>query len=262
MARYGKDKIEGYYGFIYITTNLVNSKKYIGQKKFDHKSNSYIGSGQHFVNAVKKYGRENFNREILDYAKSPEELNILEFIHIRHHDAVKSAKYYNMIDGGKPTTAWECEKTKVIEIGSRKVFESLTLASYYFNTTPTSIKRSFNYSRKMLKDYPVFRPYVDSKKIVYCRFCGDLFERVGNKKTCDCCNKYYYGSKKDKQDFDSKFKGKMLKTLKDNIEKITIDNFEVKKSKVSKNKRCSQCGGVNTNKVRLCDECIRENTKR
>ena len=33
------------YGFIYLTTNHFNDKKYIGQKKFDSNWKNYFGSG-------------------------------------------------------------------------------------------------------------------------------------------------------------------------------------------------------------------------
>ena len=44
------------YGFTYITTNLINNKKYIGQKKFDERWRNYLGSGVHFKHAVRKDG--------------------------------------------------------------------------------------------------------------------------------------------------------------------------------------------------------------
>lgn len=50
--------------FIYVTTNLVNGKQYIGSH-YGRESDSYLGSGAIFKNALKKYGKENFIRDIL-----------------------------------------------------------------------------------------------------------------------------------------------------------------------------------------------------
>ena len=65
------------YGFIYITTNHVNGKKYIGQKKYDDKGKwkDYLGSGKHLKNAINKYGRENFSKEIIEECETKELLN-------------------------------------------------------------------------------------------------------------------------------------------------------------------------------------------
>lgn len=88
------------YGFIYITTNLINGKRYIGQKKIDGKHRTYLGSGAYFVKAVKKYGRENFKRVIVDFADSPEELNQKEQNLISFFNAHNSDDYYNIELGG------------------------------------------------------------------------------------------------------------------------------------------------------------------
>ena len=49
---------------IYLTTNLVNNKKYIG---VDTKNNKYyFGSGTIIKQALKKYGKNNFTKEILE----------------------------------------------------------------------------------------------------------------------------------------------------------------------------------------------------
>ena len=45
------------YGFIYITTNLVNGIRYLGQKKFDRIWKTYLGSGSIIRRAIKKYGK-------------------------------------------------------------------------------------------------------------------------------------------------------------------------------------------------------------
>lgn len=88
------------YGFIYITTNLVNGMRYIGQKKIDGKHKSYLGSGVRLIRAIKKYGRENFTRVIVSFAYSPEELNKQEQDLIAFFHADTSEDYYNIEKGG------------------------------------------------------------------------------------------------------------------------------------------------------------------
>jgi group I intron endonuclease len=49
---------------IYLTTNLINFKYYVG---FDYYNNpKYLGSGTAIIAAIKKYGKENFKKEILE----------------------------------------------------------------------------------------------------------------------------------------------------------------------------------------------------
>ena len=54
--------------YIYKTTNLSNGKQYIGSHDGDP-FDSYIGSGKLIIKAIKKYGRGNFIREILEKCK-------------------------------------------------------------------------------------------------------------------------------------------------------------------------------------------------
>ena len=65
------------FGFVYLTENLVNGKKYIGQTTKDQNIN-YLGSGKYLLRAIEKYGKENFKRSILAYADTKEQLNELE----------------------------------------------------------------------------------------------------------------------------------------------------------------------------------------
>ena len=53
-----------YYGYIYLTTNLINNKIYIGQHKGKFNAR-YLGSGLHIKRSIKKYNRENFKVELL-----------------------------------------------------------------------------------------------------------------------------------------------------------------------------------------------------
>lgn len=88
------------YGFIYITTNMANGKKYLGQKKFDSHWKSYIGSGKALKKAVEKYGKENFSRNIVTVCNSPEELNKAERELSVFLNVVNSPDWYNEVYGG------------------------------------------------------------------------------------------------------------------------------------------------------------------
>lgn len=88
------------YGFIYITTNMINGKRYIGQKMFNKGWETYLGSGIHLNNSIGKYGKDSFYRDIVAITYSKEELNKLEKEYISIYDAVKSEDFYNIAEGG------------------------------------------------------------------------------------------------------------------------------------------------------------------
>lgn len=90
------------YGFIYMTTNLVNQRRYIGKKKYDKHGTwkTYLGSGTTLKRAVAKYGAENFRRDILDIAYSSDELNTKEQYWIDQYNAVSDRSFYNIAPGG------------------------------------------------------------------------------------------------------------------------------------------------------------------
>ena len=89
------------FGYIYLTTNLVNNMQYIGQKKSTKFLNEkYLGSGTYLKAAVNKYGKENFKVELLATAETAEELNEKEIYYIDKYNAVNSEMFYNMSPGG------------------------------------------------------------------------------------------------------------------------------------------------------------------
>jgi len=83
---------------IYKTTNLINGKFYIGK---DSKNNPYyLGSGKILKQAIKKYGKRNFKKEILEFCSSFEDLNIKEKYWIKTLDAQNLSIAYNIKEGG------------------------------------------------------------------------------------------------------------------------------------------------------------------
>ena len=88
------------YGYIYKTTNLVNGKIYIGQKKSKtFLGNAYLGSGKYLKCAIKHYGAENFSVELLDYSLSKEGLDILEKSYIEKYNSTNYDIGYNITTG-------------------------------------------------------------------------------------------------------------------------------------------------------------------
>ena len=87
------------YGFIYLTTNKINGKKYIGMCKNTHR-NGYLGSGMLLKKAIRKYGKENFERIVLEECETLERLSKAEEHWIKFYNAVESDEFYNLTTGG------------------------------------------------------------------------------------------------------------------------------------------------------------------
>lgn len=90
--------IDTKFGFIYITVNKINGKKYIGKAQYGRKNDwqKYLGSGTYLKRAIKKYGRENFFKIIIDEASSENELRDIEEYYISMFNAVEDENFYNL----------------------------------------------------------------------------------------------------------------------------------------------------------------------
>jgi len=87
------------YHFIYKTTNTLNGMFYIGRHSTKDLNDGYLGSGKYLKNAIKKYGRENFLREILEFCNSSDDLWLLEEKYITR-EMISSDTCYNQSFGG------------------------------------------------------------------------------------------------------------------------------------------------------------------
>jgi hypothetical protein len=108
------------YYILYETTNLVNGKKYRGIHKTLKLNDGYLGSGKVLLNAVNKYGKENFHREVLEFCSSYEELLEKEKIYV-DEDWVSDYSNYNLKTGGQSAGILSDEsKNKISETLKRK----------------------------------------------------------------------------------------------------------------------------------------------
>jgi len=83
---------------IYKTTNLINGKYYIGQH-YTSADDGYFGSGKIIELSIKKHGKENFKREILEHCTSIN-VNEREIFWIAELSATDKNIGYNITNGG------------------------------------------------------------------------------------------------------------------------------------------------------------------
>jgi hypothetical protein len=86
------------YYLVYKTVNKINGKFYIGAHRTNNMNDSYLGSGVALNAAIKKYGIENFFREIIYVAK--DESDMFEFEKQLIAENI-GEKCYNLMPGGR-----------------------------------------------------------------------------------------------------------------------------------------------------------------
>lgn len=108
------------FGYVYLTTNLINQRMYIGKHKSNKYDNAYYGSGKIILQAINKYGIENFKNEILYKANTEEELNEKEKYFISLYRQKYGKKMYNIAFGGDGGDTYsnrsEKEKAEFVEL--------------------------------------------------------------------------------------------------------------------------------------------------
>lgn len=88
------------YYTIYKTTNMLNGKFYIGKHQTLKPDDGYFGSGKSILMAIKKYGKENFKKEILFVFDNEDDMNAKEK-ELINEEFVLREDTYNLGIGGE-----------------------------------------------------------------------------------------------------------------------------------------------------------------
>ena len=129
------------YGLIYKITNMVNGKVYIGQtvqtliarwkqhiKEMEHGSN-YI-----FHNALRKYGPASFEKTLLCFCESIEELNAKEREYCTLYNAMSPHGYNLRAGNGKGATSEELKEKIRAGLKGKAVYQEAVRASVAVRT--------------------------------------------------------------------------------------------------------------------------------
>ena len=106
--------------YIYKITNLINNKVYIGQT--NGKKIGYFGGGFLLKKAIKKYGKENFNKEIIIKGNFNKELlNELEIHYINLYSPPNTKNSYNLAKGGFSNSGCKMPESMIKKLTGRKL---------------------------------------------------------------------------------------------------------------------------------------------
>lgn len=102
--------MEKKFNCVYITTNLINGKQYVGDHSTNNLNDNYLGSGLGIKNAIIKYGKENFKKEILEQFETKQEAFNAQEKYIIEYNTLCPYGYNNNKRGGCGITGLSSEE--------------------------------------------------------------------------------------------------------------------------------------------------------
>jgi group I intron endonuclease len=85
--------------YVYLITNIINGKKYIGSSRKSQIDENYYGSGRAIKDALKKYGKNSFIRDIIWQGEG--DARDIESQWLEYFNAKNNPQFYNMTNDAR-----------------------------------------------------------------------------------------------------------------------------------------------------------------
>lgn len=259
-------------GVIYKITNIINNKIYIGQTKTTepqrwqghiwHAYNNPENDSIYLCRAIKKYGKENFRREVLEEVNNDNELNNKEIYYIKLYNSTNSDIGYNLSKGGEGYTKYSTNQIlKLYEqyksivkvsnlLGANKNTISKRLRGMGIDTYNNTILQ-FDFNGKLICTYNSFS---EAKRITtlnlpniipYHHYCCNYFWVYDNDNfdINIIINNYRHNSFLTKDIEQYNFDGELLNTFPSAAEASRILNINISSIKAALNNKQVSAGG-------------------
>lgn len=167
------------YYTVYRTVNKINGKIYIGKHITEEPEDSYLGSGKHLNNAIQKYGRENFVKEVLHIFDNEADMNAKE-AELVTLDFIKEDTNYNLCPGGQGGFGYINTLDRTWSIKGMKINYTRTFSAEERNKTSQLMKDRINLGL--------------TKSIVEFQHLSNTEEAIAKRKITYSKNKHSQGS--------------------------------------------------------------------
>lgn len=202
------------YHFIYKTTNLLNSRYYLGMHSTNDLEDGYLGSGTYLKRSLNKHGKENHILEIIEFCKTRKELISKEKTLVNLKEIAKK-DCMNLNVGGGTYNHTEETKKKISQFGieyykthkhprlgithtkeSRKKMSDALKGRIVWNKGKTGLQFHTEESKKKIGDASKGRISwnkgikMGKQKVIKCPYCDKTGGNNMKRYHFDNCKKY------------------------------------------------------------------------
>jgi len=134
--------MEKKFNFVYVTTNLINGKQYIGDHSTDKLNDYYFGSGIYLEQSIKKYGRKNFEVKILEHFENKQDAFDNQEKYIIEYNTLSPNGYNLSPKGGHQCNNSFSDETKEKISKKRKLQKPTFLGKNHSDETKEKMKNT------------------------------------------------------------------------------------------------------------------------